>query len=44
MLNQATKIKMKVAKTEKSTIACQNCGNVNVQGANFCNNCGVDLR
>jgi len=42
MLNKGTK--NKIRKNSEQTLACNNCGTINNQGANFCNNCGMGLK
>ena len=42
MLNKETKSKKR--KNSEDTFACNNCGTINDQGANFCNNYGIGLR
>ncbi|HEU5120605.1 MAG TPA: hypothetical protein VFT71_06430 [Candidatus Nitrosocosmicus sp.] len=42
MLNKGSK--NRVRKNVESTLTCNNCGTVNVQGANFCNNCVSGLK
>ena len=42
ILNKETK--NRVRRTTESSLTCNNCNTVNVQGANFCNNCGSSLK